>query len=344
VSKNRSPKNIALIISILWSLFLISVLVFFEVGFAYIALNIAVSFVLSFLLIDYFIRIFINRKIELIYKTIHHLKSDKNTPRSELFMHDDVIEAVKKDVVKWAADQDKQLTTLRDQEKFRREFLANISHELKTPIFSIQGYIHTLLDGALDDEKVNIKFLEKAAKSADRLEVLVEDLLAISKIEKGNTTLDFERFDICALSKEVWDDLELIASNKHITFKIKDGCNQPFFVKADIQEIKKVLENLFSNSIKYGKESGQTTIAFYEMGSNILTEITDNGEGINENDLPRLFERFYRVEKSRSREMGGTGLGLSIVKHIIESHKQTINVRSAVGVGTTFGFTLKKKT
>lgn len=343
MKRNLSPNNIAIIISAILMAFLICILFFAKSNLLYGSISAVLFFVFCFLLIDYFIKIFIYRKIKLIYKTIHHLKSDKTTPRAELLKSEDIIETVKMDVAAWAADQDKQLTTLRDQEKFRREFLANISHELKTPIFSIQGYIHTLLDGAIDDDKVKIKFLEKAAKSADRLQILVEDLLAISRMEKGDTALDLERFDMCALSKEVWEDLELMASNKKITLKIKEEFNRPFFVFADKQEIKKVVENLFSNSIKYGKEKGTSILSFYEMGSNILTEITDNGEGIDENDIPRLFERFYRVEKSRSRDMGGTGLGLSIVKHIIESHKQTINVRSAVGVGTTFGFTLKKK-
>jgi two-component system phosphate regulon sensor histidine kinase PhoR len=228
--------------------------------------------------------------------------------------------------------------------EFRKEFLGNVSHELKTPIFNIQGYIHTLLDGAIDDQDVNKSFLGKAARSADRLSDLVADLLEISQLESGELMMEPERFDINALVKDVYEQFEVKAKDRGISLLIKDGCNSPFYVFADRYRIRQVLVNLFINSIKYGNEFGTTTAAYYDMDENILIEVADNGNGISQEHLPRIFERFYRVDKSRAREagLGGTGLGLAIVKHIIEAHQQTVNVRSTEGKGTTFGFTLQK--
>jgi two-component system phosphate regulon sensor histidine kinase PhoR len=249
-----------------------------------------------------------------------------------------------KEVISWARDQKQQMEDLKRLADFRKEFLGNVSHELKTPIFNIQGYIHTLIDGAIDDPDVNVRFLRKAAKSADRLSDLVADLLAISQLESGELVMEMERFDMNALVKDVYEQLEVRAKERGISLIIKEGCNKPFWVFGDRYRIRQVILNLVNNSIKYGKELGTTTAAFYDMDENILIEIGDNGEGISQDHLPRIFERFYRVDRSRTRESGagGTGLGLAIVKHIIEAHQQTINVRSTIGQGTTFGFTLKK--
>jgi two-component system phosphate regulon sensor histidine kinase PhoR len=248
-----------------------------------------------------------------------------------------------KEVISWARDQKEAIDELKRLAEFRKEFLGNVSHELKTPIFNIQGYIHTLIDGALEDPEVNIRFLKKAAKSADRLSDLVADLLAISQLESGELNMEFERFDINSLLKDVYEQLEVRAKERGISLLIKEGCNKPFYVFADRYRIRQVLVNLVGNAIKYGKEMGTANAAFYDMDENILIEIADNGDGIEQEHLPRIFERFYRVDKSRARESGpgGTGLGLAIVKHIIEAHNQTINVRSTIGHGTTFGFTLK---
>jgi two-component system phosphate regulon sensor histidine kinase PhoR len=245
-----------------------------------------------------------------------------------------------KEVIKWARDNKMEIEQLKKLADFRKEFLGNVSHELKTPIFNIQGYIHTLIDGAINDPEVNTRFLKKAAKSADRLSDLVADLLAISQLESGELTMEKERFDMTALVKDVYEQL----SNKKVHLIIKEGCNIPFYVNADKYRIRQVLVNLVSNSIKYGKQDGTTTAAFYDMDENILIEVADNGPGIDQEHLNRIFERFYRIDKSRSRESeeGGTGLGLAIVKHIIEAHRQTVNVRSNLGEGTTFGFTLQK--
>ncbi len=305
------------------------------------------TFIASFLLFFYSIEYFIYRKIKLIYKTIHSLKTQKyDAQLSKYSLLNDPISKMNKEVISWARDQKQQMEELKRLADFRKEFLGNVSHELKTPIFNIQGYIHTLIDGAIDDPEVNIRFLKKAAKSADRLSDLVADLLAISQLESGELVMEMERFDMNALVKDVYEQLEVRAKERGISLIIKEGCNKPFWVYGDRYRIRQVVLNLVNNSIKYGKELGTTTAAYYDMDENILIEIGDNGEGISQEHLPRIFERFYRVDKSRARESGagGTGLGLAIVKHIIEAHQQTINVRSTIGQGTTFGFTLKKGT
>ena len=228
-------------------------------------------------------------------------------------------------------------------ETYRRNFLGDISHELKTPIFNIQGYIHTLLEGGLYDEKINKNFLTRAANNVERLHFIVEDLEEISRLETGEMKLDIQTFGIRELSEEVIEDLEMTAEEMKIELLLKEGADENFVVKADREKVRRVLMNLVVNSIKYGKLSGQTKIGFYDMDSYILIEVADNGIGIKEQYLKRVFERFFRADKSRSRKKGGSGLGLSIVKHVIEAHKQTINLRSTYGVGSTFGFTLEKE-
>ncbi len=346
--RNPKPVTIAAIIAIILSVF-VGITTFVIDGFDGSLAMVAtlVTFVFSFILFFYSLEFFIYRKIKLIYKTIHSLKTQKYDARLSNFgWKTDPIANMNKEVINWAKDQKEQMEELKRLADFRKEFLGNVSHELKTPIFNIQGYIHTLIDGALDDPEVNIRFLKKAAKSADRLSDLVADLLAISQLEAGELQMEMERFDINAMAKDVYEQLEVRAKERGISLLIKEGCNRPFFVYADKYRIRQVIVNLVGNAIKYGKEYGTATASFYDMDENILIEIADNGEGIGQEHLPRIFERFYRVDKSRSRESGpgGTGLGLAIVKHIIEAHSQTINVRSSMGEGTTFAFTLKKAT
>ena len=235
----------------------------------------------------------------------------------------------------------KEVKELKQQENFRREFLGNVSHELKTPIQNIQGYIHTLLDGALDDKKVNRIFLNKAAKSTDRLVEMVNDLTSISTLE-DSSSLDIKDVDLLKLTQDVFEMAEDQAKLKEITLAFNKNNPKSVVVKADLAKVRQVLVNLIVNAIKYGKKGGKVTVRFFDMDKNILTEIADDGFGIEAEHLPRLFERFYRTDAGRSRDQGGTGLGLAIVKHIIESHNQTINVRSTIGVGSTFAFTLKK--
>ena len=227
-------------------------------------------------------------------------------------------------------------------ENYRKEYLGNVSHELKTPIFNIQGYISTLLDGGIDDKNVNRDFLRKAEKSVDRMIAIVEDLQAITQLEKGELELEEERFDIIALAKDVLDAQELKAKESKITLELKNNSAVPVFALADRFRIRQAIVNLIVNSVKYGKSDGQTSVKISDAGEKVIIEISDNGIGISKEHLPRIFERFYRVDKSRSREMGGTGLGLAIVKHIVEAHSQTITVMSTEGVGSVFSFTLKK--
>ena len=296
----------------------------------------------AFVIFSYLLRQFIYRKIKLIYKNIHNLKASKNEPLKDIQMDEDIISEVEAEVMDWAEDKKVEIDELKKMEAYRKEFLGNVTHELRTPIFNITGYIETLLEGGLDDEKINREYLYKASRSAERLASIVNDLEAISKLEAGRLKMNMERFDIHQLAKEVMEESEMAAEAHHVKLRIKDGCDKPFYVTGDREKIAQVLQNLVINAIKYGKEDGQVLIGFYDMDRNILTEITDDGPGIDEKHISRLFERFYRVDESRARAEGGTGLGLAIVKHIIEAHSQTINVRSTPGVGSTFGFTLKK--
>lgn len=287
---------------------------------------------------------FIDRKIRLIYKTIHNLKvgRKKGTIIEDLDVDKDILTEVRKDVIEWDLRNRQEIERLTDQEKFRREFIGNVSHELKTPLFSIQGYILTLLEGGLEDPKINVSYLQKAEKSVDRMIDMVSDLDEIAKLESSQLKVILSTIDIYSLVDEVIDSLEFKAKERSIKLVIKKLDDKPLLVKADPVRITQVLTNLIVNSIYYGNEGGKTEIRFFDFDENILVEIADNGRGIAEEHLPRLFERFYRVEKSRSRHDGGSGLGLAIVKHIIEAHNQTINVRSSIDKGATFSFTLAK--
>jgi two-component system, OmpR family, phosphate regulon sensor histidine kinase PhoR len=346
--KNITPKQIALYSAIILSFisFLIisaGILLDFIDTKWYVALLFwAVTFLISYFLIVFILKRFIYRKIKLIYKNIHEFKLASKKGLKNIDLDKDVLEEVEQEVAQWADSQKKEIESLKLLEQYRRDFLGNISHELKTPIFSIQGYIHTLLDGALYDKDINENYLRKAAKNVARLLTIVEDLESISRLESGKMVLDIQPFDIRELVSEVFEDLELQAKERHISLFIKESTDRSFLVVADRENIRQVLVNLLSNSIKYGKENGQTKVGFYDMEKYILVEVADNGIGIGEDHIKHLFDRFYRVDKSRSRSRGGSGLGLSIVKHIIEAHNQTINARSSIGVGSTFGFTLKK--
>ena len=284
---------------------------------------------------------FIYQKIKIIYKTIHRFKSGKDVTK-DISMTDDMLAEVNKDVMRWAEGRIQEIRDLRQKDSFRKEFIGNLSHELKTPVFSIQGYILTLLEGALEDPENNRKFLEKAAKGVDRITLLLQDLDSITRIESGMLKLNKEKFDLVELTKEMFDSVEQKAKKSSITLKLNNPGGNPVLVNADRSKIAQVLTNLLVNSLNYGTEGGYCKLRFYDMDENVLIEVADNGIGISEEHLSRVFERFYRVDKSRSRNVGGSGLGLAIVKHIIEGHGQTINVRSTEGVGSTFSFTLEK--
>lgn len=285
----------------------------------------------------------IYRKIKLIYRTMHKLKVNDTVKMREVNMGSDILSEVNADVQKWASEQGAEIQELKKQERFRREFIGNLAHEVKTPIFNIQGYLFTLLEGGLEDPQINRDYLERADKNLDRLIDLVNDLDVITKLESDAELLKMDKFNIVEEVEDVFGSLERKAKEKNIqlTFQ-KASAKKPKMVIGDRSKINQVITNLIANSINYGRENGITEVRFYDLDQNLLIEIADNGIGIAAEHLARLFERFYRVDKSRARNAGGTGLGLAIVKHIIDAHNQTINVRSTEGVGTTFSFTLKK--
>ena len=339
--KDLTPNGIALRIALLVAV-VVTLLVFALEAFSgnENALNLAVfpvSFIASYIGFKIAVERFIYKKIKVIYRTIHDLKLKKVDDSKEFSLAQ-----IQTEVEDWDKLNKEEIDRLKGLENYRREFVGNLSHELKTPIFNIQGYLLTLLEGGLHDPKINVNYLEKAGKSVDRMISLIEDLDDISKLESGMIELDVEKTDVVKLIKEVISSLEVKAQNCNVKLTFVDVPTKPIWVNIDKDGINQVLVNLIVNSIKYGKENGETLIKLFDMDENMLIEVADNGQGIAKRHLSRLFERFYRVDKSRARLSGGTGLGLSIVKHIIEAHHQTINVRSTPAVGSTFSFTLKK--
>jgi two-component system phosphate regulon sensor histidine kinase PhoR len=299
--------------------------------------------IISYLLIYFMVQRFIYRKIKLIYKLIYQTKASK---REEFYYKNILpqksVDEVKEDVESWAIHHKGEIEVLQQNEDYRKEFLLNLSHELKTPIFAIQGYVDTLLNGALENQEVNRKFLNNTSRNIDRLVNLVNDLDEISRLEMGEQLLYKENFVIQDIIKEVFESLSIKADEKQIRCFIKKGCEVPLVVHADKEKIRQVLINLVDNSIKYGKQNGQIEGSVYKIdGKRVLVEISDDGAGISEEHIPRIFERFYRTDLARSRKIGGSGLGLAISKHIIEVHDQTIHVRSKIDVGSSFGFTLE---
>jgi two-component system phosphate regulon sensor histidine kinase PhoR len=274
---------------------------------------------------------------------IHNLKLGKDLKDAlGEYVSSDPINDVEQEVKEWAGAKKREIDVLKKQEQFRREFLSNVSHEFKTPLFAIQGYIETLQDCIVDDPDMATKFLKKAANNVDRLSYLINDLDSISKLESGEIPINYQKFDFVGLAKEVMEGLEDNAKNKNIKLSFKEKYTSPAYVKADREKIRQVMINLVQNSLKYGKPNGSTAIKIFELHDQYLIEVTDDGIGIEEKHLARLFERFYRIDSHRSREEGGTGLGLAIVKHILEAHQQIISVRSTLQIGTTFAFTLEK--
>lgn len=296
---------------------------------------------ISYLLVRYSVEYFIYNKVKIIFKNIHDLKVGDDKDETEIARSTD-LDKVSREVAEWAEQRQAEIQELQERETFRREFIGNISHELKTPTFNIQGYLLTLLDGALDDPEINRKYLKRANKSVDRMINIIEDLEVISNLEAKRVQLHLTSFDLVELVKEVFEFLEEQAEKKKITLQIHQDHDKPVRVEADRSKIEQVLINLISNAIKYGRRKGTVEVKFFDMHDQVLTEVSDDGIGIPEQDIPRIFERFYRVDKSRSRDAGGTGLGLSIVKHIMEAHKGTIHARSSEDSGSTFSITLKK--
>lgn len=300
---------------------------------------ICIIYIFSFLVLQYRVERFIYRRIKKIYDDVSFLESGA-------FMDQPVttdMETLSREVKKFATDKKLEIEMLQIREEYRREFLGNVSHELKTPLFTVQGYLSTLLDGAMEDKVIRKKYLKRAEKGVERLIRIVEDLDMITKLEVGDLNLNISEFNIVELIQNVFDLLEMKAEEKNITLSFESANPRPFFVKADRDRIQQVVENLIVNSIKYGKEGGFTEVAIINLTKKkILVRVTDNGEGIEKQNIPRLFERFYRVDKSGARSEGGSGLGLAIVKHIIEAHKEKIYVESEFTIGSEFSFTLEK--
>jgi two-component system phosphate regulon sensor histidine kinase PhoR len=283
---------------------------------------------------------FIYRRVKKIYDDVSLL--DSTTFRSQPITTD--MATLTKEVKKFATDKKLEIETLKVREEYRREFLGNVSHELKTPLFTVQGYIATLLDGAMSDKTLRKKYLERAEKGVERLIYIVKDLDMITKLETGDLNLDYSIFDVVELVKNVFELLEMRASKKHITLTFDTKYANPIYVRADQEKIQQVVTNLVMNSIKYGREGGTTEVSIENLVKNkLIVRVTDNGEGIQKQHIPRLFERFFRVDKSGARSEGGSGLGLAIVKHIIEGHNEKIYVESQFGVGSEFSFTLEKQ-
>ncbi|RYY33249.1 MAG: sensor histidine kinase [Sphingobacteriaceae bacterium] len=316
---------------------------YFQQNLHAVLVTFTATFVISFIIFYYLIEKYIYSKIKLIYKQIHNLKLGRDL-RDAIGEHvsADPINDVEHEVEEWASQKKTEIEELRKQEKFRREFLSNISHEFKTPLFAIQGYIDAIQDDDFEDKDMARQFLAKAARNVDRLSYLIKDLDEISKLEKGEIPITYSKFKINDLVKEVLDASEMKAKQHDIKLEFKEKYDESIMVNADRAKITQVFTNLVDNSLKYGKEGGTTSVSIFELHDQVLVEITDDGIGIEEKYLPRLFERFFRTDSSRSRKIGGSGLGLAIVKHIIEAHQQTINVRSTEGLGSTFGFTLQK--
>lgn len=299
----------------------------------------SLGYVFSFMVIQFRVERFIYRRVKKIYDDLTLLEST-NLSRSPINTD---MGTLTQEIDKFARDKKLEIETLKVREQYRKEFFGNVSHELKTPLFTVQGYILTLLDGAMNDENIRKKYLERASKGVERLVYIVNDLDMITKLEIGDLQINTESFDIVKLVKNVFEMFEMRANEKRITLTFDMDYPKPIMVKADKERIQQVLINLIINSIKYGREKGTTEVSIENLIKNkVIVRVTDNGIGIGKNHLPRLFERFYRVDKSGSRTEGGSGLGLSIVKHIIEAHHEKIYVESEFGVGSEFSFTLEK--
>ncbi len=327
---------VTIFLTLLWGVFF-----YFHEGLSYwyLALFFIICFVLSFLIIQYRVEKFIYARVKSIYDNVKLL--DASTFDRRQITTD--MQTLTKEVERFAESNKMEIETLKVRENYRREFMGNVSHELKTPLFTVQGYILTLLDGAMSDKAVRKKYLQRASKGVERLIYIVKDLDMITKLEVGDLELHKERFNIVETVQNVFDLLEMKAAKKDITLEFDIEYRDSIWVNADQERVRQILINLIENSIKYGKQNGTTELSIEDLIQNkVIIRVTDNGEGIEAENIPRLFERFYRVDKSGSRKVGGSGLGLAIVKHLVEAHNEKIYVESQIGVGSEFSFTLEK--
>jgi len=313
----------------------------FQVNISYFILSVFIYFVTTFISLYYFYYVQIAGNINSLSEKIRERFLSKEIPKKHNPLEEiDSLVELENRVDDLIESREKELLQIENLDSYRKEYLGNVSHELKTPVFNIQGYVDTLLNGGLDDPNINLDYLKRAEKSIDRLINIIDDLETITQLETGDLHLDIDSFDIAALCKEIYKAMELAAAKRNIKLELSKKYDKPILVKADKFRIRQVLVNLITNSIKYGKDNGTTEIALSYLNNDVIIEVSDNGQGIESKHLPRIFERFYRVDKGRSREQGGTGLGLAIVKHIIDIHKKSIIAESEQGVGTKFTFSL----
>ncbi len=343
--KNLSPNQLSVLSAALIAFFSAIGFQLLQKNIVYTVIAFAILFLISYVIIMSLFKRVIFQKIKLIYKLIYTTKASK---REEIFyryvLPQKSIEETEAEVKRWAEQRNTEIESLRSTEIYRREFLQNFSHEIKTPIFAIQGYVDILLNGEIEDPETSKKFLINANKNIERIVLLMNDIDEISRLESGTQKLNYSNFIIQDLIREVFESFAFQTTEKKVRCSIKKNCESPIAVHADKEKIRQVLNNLVTNAIKYGKEESTILAGIYRTDDqHILIEITDEGPGISEEHLPRIFERFYRTDRARTRDKGGTGLGLSICKHIIEAHGQTIHARSKVDVGTTVGFTLAAK-
>ncbi|KAA0990126.1 sensor histidine kinase [Dyadobacter aurulentus] len=340
-----SPRFIAVILAFLISLITTTFLAFVDGVSKGMLFVVSISaFISSFFLVLYTVDILVFREVNKMYRTIHKLKMRdfQMTPRKKLIQESNPLKTINDEIFVYVTKKQKEIDELKKLELFRREFLADVSHEFKTPIFAAQGFIHTLLDGAMEDDKVRERFLRKAANNLDSLDVLVKDLLVLSQMETGDIKMTLAPIDIRSMSLDIFSRLENIAKARNVTFKVKPDDLSEVWVMADADRMEQVMLNLIENAIKYGNEGGKVTVHFSEGKKYIEVAVRDTGPGIPHEHLNRIFERFYRVDKSRSKDIGGTGLGLAIVKHILNAHDTKIAVMSKPDKGTTFSFKLEK--
>lgn len=332
----KSASFISISLTLLMSVFLFA---FYTIDALSISVFFVLSFLCSFLIIQFRVERFIYKRVKKIYDDLTLLESSS-------FLKEQIttdMNTLTQEIDKYAKDKKFEIESLKVREVYRKEFIGNVSHELKTPLFTVQGYISTLLDGKVKDEKLREKYLKRADKGVERLIYIIRDLDMITKLEVGDLRLDIETFDLVDLVKNVFELLEMKASKKKITLTFDINYDEPIMVKGDVERIQQVLSNLIVNSIKYGRSKGTTEVSIENLIKNkVIVRVTDNGEGIEEEHLPRVFERFYRIDKSGSRKEGGSGLGLAIVKHIIEAHDEKIYIESELDVGSEFSFTLEK--
>jgi two-component system, OmpR family, phosphate regulon sensor histidine kinase PhoR len=330
----------AIIITI--AILIISYLRSYRISVDLALLSLFVSFIGSFMVIYFYYYMIINKRIHSLSERIRETFLSKELPLKQNMLEEvDSITQLHDRMNMLIEKREKETSQFENLDSYRKEYLGNVSHELKTPIFNIQGYIDTLIHGGVNDPEINIDYLKRAEKSVDRLINIIDDLETITQLESGDMHLEMEKFDIAALCKDIYLQLELNASKRNISMLLSKKYDKPIFVVADKFRIRQVLVNLITNGIKYGLENGMISINISNYENDVIVEITDDGVGIEEKHLPRLFERFYRIDKGRSREQGGTGLGLAIVKHILEAHHKSIAVESQLGKGTKFTFSLK---